>query len=179
MPRPPLFRAGFFAFSHPISSPLRSLFHRFHKQQPMVPQRGRREIGLKIKGMIFRLIRDVHAVCNFSLCGLFLMILDFIRGIHAVDFRRQNDLCQIIVWFDVFYAVKCRRSFYASLSTPPTFLITPQTTPSICIANYSPLSSERGWGWGFICLSLFYILLSTTPRPHLFHHATRYELFFW
>ena len=25
------------------------------------------------------------------------MILDFIRSAHAVDFRRQNDLCQIIV----------------------------------------------------------------------------------
>ena len=73
----------------------------------------------KIKGMIFRLIRDVHAVrpsilhgllmmildiirgahavCNLSLCGIFLMILDFIRVAHALDFRRQNDLCHIIV----------------------------------------------------------------------------------
>ena len=37
----------------------------------------------------------------------------------------------------------CIKSFYALLSTTPTFLITPQTTPSICKANYSPLSSEN------------------------------------
>ena len=43
-----------------------------------------------------------------------------------------------------------------------------QTTPSIFMANYSPLSSERGWGWGFVCLTLFYLLLSTTPRSQLF-----------
>ena len=39
--------------------------------------------------------------------------------------------------------MKCPNSFYALLSTTPTFLITPQTTPSICKANYSPLSSEN------------------------------------
>ncbi|EFV03890.1 hypothetical protein HMPREF9420_1967 [Segatella salivae DSM 15606] len=46
------------------------------------------------------------------------------------------------------------------------------------MTNYSPPSSGRGWGRGFVCLSLFYILLSTTPRSQLFHHAPRYELFF-
>ena len=30
-----------------------------------------------------------------------------------------------------------------------------QTTPSISKSNYSPLSSERGWGWGLI--SLYFI----------------------
>ena len=34
------------------------------------------------------------------------------------------------------------------------------------MANYSPPSSGRGRGWGFISLTLFYILLSTTsPSP--------------
>ena len=32
-----------------------------------------------------------------------------------------------------------------------------QTTPSISKSNYSPLSSERGWGWGIISLA---------SRPH-------------
>ena len=39
--------------------------------------------------------------------------------------------------------MNCIKSFYPLLSTTPTFLITPQTTPSICKANYSPLSSEN------------------------------------
>ena len=41
------------------------------------------------------------------------------------------------------YCLKCPNSFYALLSTssPPT--INPQTTPSIFMANYSPLSSEN------------------------------------
>ena len=47
--------------------------------------------------MIMDFIRSGHAVCNFSLCGIFLMILEFIRGIHALDFKRQNDLSHIIV----------------------------------------------------------------------------------
>ena len=33
------------------------------------------------------------------------------------------------------------------------------------MANYSPPSSGRGRGWGFISLTLFYILLSTTSPP--------------
>ena len=37
-------------FSRPVSSPLRSPFHRFYKQQPMISRRGRREIGLRNKG---------------------------------------------------------------------------------------------------------------------------------
>ena len=38
----------------------------------------------EIKGMIMDFIRGIHAVCNLSLCGIFLMILDFIRSVHAV-----------------------------------------------------------------------------------------------
>ena len=41
----------------------------------------------EIKGMIFDFIRGAHAVCNLSLCGIFLMILGFIRGVYAVYFR--------------------------------------------------------------------------------------------
>ena len=44
----------------------------------------------------------------------------------------------------------CLTLFYALLSTSSSLLSNPQTTPSICKANYSPLSSERGWGRGFI-----------------------------
>jgi len=63
---------------------------------------------------------------------------------------RQTTKC-----FAVFYTTKWRKPFYALLSTtsPPT--INPQTTPSISRSNYSPLSSERGWGWGFVCLTPF------------------------
>ena len=56
--------------------------------------------------MILDFIRGAHAVRPSILHGLLMMILDFIRGGNAVDFRRQNDLCHIIVSFDVFCAVK-------------------------------------------------------------------------
>ena len=70
---------------------------------------------------------------------------------------------QMTIWFAVFYTMKWRKPFYASLSTTPTFLITPQTTSSIFMANYSPLSSERGWGWGWkgLCLRLYSLLSSS------------------
>ena len=60
-------------------------------------EEGGEKLASEIKGIILDFIRGAHAVCNLSLCGLFLMILDFIRGAHAVNFRRQNDLCHIIV----------------------------------------------------------------------------------
>ena len=44
----------------------------------------------------------------------------------------------------------CLTLFYALLSTSSSLLNNPQTTPFISMANYSPLSSERGWGRGFI-----------------------------
>ena len=166
-------------FCTPFPTSCAPRFIGFTNSNQWFPEEGGEKLASEIKGMKLDFIRGAHAVCNLSLCGIFLVILDFIRGVYAVYFRWQNDLRHIIVWFDVFYAVKCRKSFYASLSTTPTFLIILQTTSSISMANYSPLSSERGWGWGFICLSLFYILLSITPRLQLFHLATRYELFFW
>ena len=46
--------------------------------------------------MLMDFIRSIHAVCNLSLCGIFLVILDFIRGVYAVYFRCENDLSQII-----------------------------------------------------------------------------------
>jgi len=54
-----------------------------------------------------------------------------------------------------YYAMICIKSFYPSLSTTSMFSITSQTTSSISKSNHSPLSSERGWGWGFVCLTLF------------------------
>ena len=62
---------------------------------------------------------------------------------------------QMTIWFAVFYTMKWRKSFYVSLSTTSPPLINPQTTPSISRGNYSPLSSERGWGWGFVSLPSF------------------------
>ena len=78
----------------------------------------------------------------------------------------------------------CIKSFYSSLSTLSPPLNNPQTTPSISMTNYSPPSSgnhrslfvklakrgkqragveaERCWCFGFVCLTLFYALLSTS-----------------
>ena len=44
----------------------------------------------------------------------------------------------------------CLTLFYALLSTISPSTINPQITSFISMANYSPLSSERGWGRGFI-----------------------------
>ena len=44
--------------------------------------------------MILDFIRGAHAVCNLSLYGIFLMILDFIRGVHAVC---NLSLCDIFL----------------------------------------------------------------------------------
>ena len=62
---------------------------------------------------------------------------------------------QMAVCFAVFYTMTCHKPFYVLLLTTPPPLTNPQTTSSISIANYSPLSSERGWGRGFI--SLYFI----------------------
>ena len=62
----------------------------------------------------------------------------------------------MVVWFAMFYTMKWRKPFYASLSTILSPIINSKITPSISTANYSPLSSERGWGWGFVCLSPFH-----------------------
>ena len=71
----------------------------------------------------------------------------------------------MVVRFAMFYTMKWRKPFYASLSTTSPSLNNPKTTPSISKSNYSPLSSERGRGRGFVCLTLFYALLSTTSPP--------------
>ena len=60
-------------------------------------EEGGEQLAPEIKGMVLDFIRSGHAVCNLSLCGIFLMILDFIRGTHILDFIRQNDLSHIIV----------------------------------------------------------------------------------
>ena len=52
-----------------------------------------------------------------------------------------DNLRQMVTCFAVFYAIKCLKSFYASLSTPSPPLINLQITPSISMANYSPPSS--------------------------------------
>ena len=57
------------------------------------------------------------------------------------------------------------KPFYLYLSTTSPPLINPQTTPSISMTNYSPPSSGRGWGWGFVCLPSFNFHLSTTSPP--------------
>ena len=44
----------------------------------------------------------------------------------------------------------CLTLFYALLSTSSSLLNNPLTTPFISMANYSPPSSGRGWGRGFI-----------------------------
>ena len=58
--------------------------------------------------------------------------------------------------------MKCHKPFYILLSTISPTTINPPTTPSIFTTNHSPLSSERGWGWGFVCLPSFNLHLSTT-----------------
>ena len=70
---------------------------------------------------------------------------------------------QMTICFAVFYTMKYPKSFYASLSTTSPPLINPKTTPSISKGNYSPLSSERGWGWGWegLCLRLYSLLSSS------------------
>ena len=48
---------------------------------------------------------------------------------------------QMAVCFAVFYTMTCHKPFYVLLLTTPPPLTNPQTTSSISIANYSPLSS--------------------------------------
>ena len=63
------------------------------------------------------------------------------------------------------HRMKCHKPFYILLSTISPTTINPPTTPSISTANYSPLSSERGWGRGFVCLPSFNLHLSTPSPP--------------
>ena len=49
----------------------------------------------------------------------------------------------MVACFAILYTMKCRKPFYPSLSTTSPPLINLQITPSISMANYSPLSSEN------------------------------------
>ena len=69
----------------------------FTNNNQCFPEEGGEKLASEIKGMLMDFIRGAHAVCNLSLCGIFLVILDFIRGVYAVYFRWQNDLSHIIV----------------------------------------------------------------------------------
>jgi len=62
----------------------------------------------------------------------------------------------MVACFAVFYTMICIKSFYSSLSTLSPPLNNPKTTSFISMTNYSPLSSERGWGRGLIPLSPFH-----------------------
>ena len=52
-----------------------------------------------------------------------------------------DNLHHFIVRFAIFYTMKCRKSFYALLSTSPPPPINPKTISSIRMTNYSPPSS--------------------------------------
>ena len=63
------------------------------------------------------------------------------------------------------YALIYPNSFYSFLSTSSPPLINLKITPSISTTNHSPLSSERGWGWGFVFTTPFHLFLSTSSPP--------------
>ena len=63
------------------------------------------------------------------------------------------------------HRMKCHKLFYALLSTTSPPQTNSKTTPSISRSNYSPPSSGRGWGRGFVCLPSFNLHLSTTSPP--------------
>ena len=77
----------------------------------------------------------------------------------------RGNLHQMVTCFAVFYTIKLRKLFYASLSTSLPFLITPQTTPSIFTANYSlPL---RGGAGGEASFALHHFTFNYQSRhPH-------------
>ena len=97
-------------FRIPFLAPCAPCFIGFTNNNLWFIEEGGEKLASEIKGMLMDFIRGAHAVCNLSLCGIFLVILDFIRGVHAVYFRWQNDLSHIIVWFAIFCMVKCTES---------------------------------------------------------------------
>ena len=97
-------------FRLPFPAPCAPHFIGFTNSNRWFIEEGGEELASEIKGMLMDFIRGAHAVCNLSLCGIFLMILDFIRGVYVVYFRWQNDLSHIIMWFDIFCMVKCAKS---------------------------------------------------------------------
>ena len=76
------------SFRIPFPAPCAPCFIGFTNNNQWLPEEGGELLASETKGMILDFIRGAHAVCNLSLCGIFLMILDFIRGVHAFDFRR-------------------------------------------------------------------------------------------
>ena len=84
----PHFVLGSSPFRIPSPAPCALHFIGFTNSNLWFIEEGGELLAPETKGMIFRLIRDAHAVCNLSLCGIFLVILDFIRGVYAVYFRR-------------------------------------------------------------------------------------------
>ena len=106
----PHFVLGSSPFRIPSPPPCALLFAGFTNSNQWFIEEGGEKLASEIKGMLMDFIRGIHAVCNLSLCGIFLVILDFIRGVYAVYFRWQNDLSHIIVWFAIFCMVKCTES---------------------------------------------------------------------
>ena len=84
----PHFVLGSSPFRLPFPAPCALHFIGFTNSNLWFIEEGGEELASEIKGMIMDFIRGAHAVCNLSPCGIFLMILDFIRGVHALDFRR-------------------------------------------------------------------------------------------
>ena len=93
----PYFVLGSSPFRLPFPAPCVLRFAGFTNSNQWLLEEGGEQLASEINGMIMDFIRGIHAVCNLSPCGIFLMILDFIRGVYAVYFRWQNDLSQIIV----------------------------------------------------------------------------------
>ena len=97
---------------------------------------------------------DIIKICSSypRLCSLFSRLASAcaMNNVKLCWVLRHFTRC-----FAVFYTMKCRKSFYPSLATISPPLINPKITPSISTTNYSPPSSGRGWGRGFVCLSLF------------------------
>ena len=93
----PHFVLGSSPFRIPFPVSCSPCFIGFTNSNQWFPEEGGEELASEIKGMLMDFIRGAHAVCNLSLCGIFLVILDFIRGVYAVYFRWQNDLSHIIV----------------------------------------------------------------------------------
>ena len=84
----PHFVLGSSPFRIPFPAPCAPRFIGFTNSNQWFPEEGGENLASETKGMILGLIGSVH----------------------VVDLRRQNDLRHIIMWFDVFYAMKCTES---------------------------------------------------------------------
>ena len=93
----PHFVLGSSPFRIPFPASCAPCFIGFTNSNLWFIEEGGELLASETKGMLMDFIRGAHAVCNLSLCVIFLVILDFIRGVYAVYFRWQNDLSHIIV----------------------------------------------------------------------------------